>query len=344
MKNIWVPISAGFVFAVVSSAALAQTSTTAAIPVTADNFKRAETDMYFSGFAKEGAFGKFFHHRDLPVENTGVRPNRDTLYSFAVFDLDAGPVTITLPDAGKRFMSLMVINQDHYALETVYTAGDHTYTREKVGTRYLFVAARTLVDPADPQDVNQARTLQDAIRVSQPGGPGKLELPNWDQASQKKVRDALLVLNETLPDLRNAGGRKDEVDPVRHLIGTASFWGLNPDKEAVYLNVIPANNDGKTIYKLNVPADVPVEAFWSVIVYDATGHLQKNQYDAYSLNSVTAKKNVDGGVAIQFGGCDGKIPNCLPAMDGWNYTVRLYRPRPEILNGKWKFPEAQAGI
>jgi hypothetical protein len=48
-------------------------------------------------------------HRDLPVENTGVRPNRDTLYSFAVFDLDAGPVTITLPDAGKRFMSLMVI-------------------------------------------------------------------------------------------------------------------------------------------------------------------------------------------------------------------------------------------
>ena len=26
---------------------------------------------------------------------------------------------------------------------------------------------------------------------------------------------------------------------------------------------------------------------------------------------------------------------------GWNYWVRLYRPRPEILNGKWKFPEVQ---
>jgi len=36
-----------------------------------------------------------------------------------------------------------------------------------------------------------------------------------------------------------------------------------------------------------------------------------------------------------------KIPNCLPIMKGWNYTVRLYRPRAEILNGKWKFPEAQ---
>jgi hypothetical protein len=26
-------------------------------------------------------------------------------------------------------------------------------------------------------------------------------------------------------------------------------------------------------------------------------------------------------------------------MPGWNYTVRLYRPRPEILDGRWKFPE-----
>jgi hypothetical protein len=52
------------------------------------------------------------------------------------------------------------------------------------------------------------------------------------------------------------------------------------------------------------------------------------------LNSVTARKNDNGTFAIQFGGCDGKIPNCLPIMKGWNYTVRLYRQRAEILNGK----------
>jgi hypothetical protein len=346
MKNLRVQICAGLLLAA-TNAALAQAQPAPqapsgdVIPVTADNFKRAETDMYLAGFVKEGAFRKFFHHRDLPVENTGVRPNRDTLYSFAVFDFDAGPVTITLPDAGKRFMSLMVIDQDHYALETVYTAGDHTYTREKIGTRYLFAAVRTLVDPADPQDVKQAQALQDAIKISQPGGIGRFEVPNWDQASQKKVRDALLVLNTTLPDLRNAGGRKEEVDPVRHLIGTASFWGLNPDKEAVYLNLTPTKNDGKTTHRLTVPDNVPVNAFWSVIVYDATGHLQKNQYNAYSFNSITARKNADGSVAIQFGGCDGKIPNCLPTLPGWNYTVRLYRPRDEILTGTWKFPEAQ---
>lgn len=52
-------------------------------------------------------------------------------------------------------------------------------------------------------------------------------------------------------------------------------------------------------------------------------------------------KTSDGSVAIPFGGCDGKIPNCLPIMKGWNYMVRLYRPRAEILNGTWLFPDAK---
>jgi hypothetical protein len=49
----------------------------------------------------------------------------------------------------------------------------------------------------------------------------------------------------------------------------------------------------------------------------------------------------DGSVTVQFGACDGKIPNCLPIMSGWNYTVRLYRPRAEIVSRQWKFPEPQ---
>ena len=48
-------------------------------------------------------------HRREPTPiaaQTVIRMNRDTLYSAAVFDLDAGPVTITLPDPGKRFLSM----------------------------------------------------------------------------------------------------------------------------------------------------------------------------------------------------------------------------------------------
>jgi hypothetical protein len=99
-------------------------------------------------------------------------------------------------------------------------------------------------------------------------------------------------------------------------------------------------NDGTTVYKLNVK-NVPVDAFWSVSLYNAEGYYEKNPDDAYSINSITGKESPDGSIAIQFGGCDGKIPNCLPIMKGWNYTVRLYRPCAEILNGTWKFPEAK---
>ena len=78
--------------------------------------------------------------------------------------------------------------------------------------------------------VAQVRRLQDDIKAEQKAA-GKFETPNWDQASQKKVRDAQLVLGSTIPDFRKAFGT------------------------------------------------------------------------------------------------------------GWNYTVRPYRPRPEIPDGKWKFPE-----
>jgi hypothetical protein len=257
-----------------------------------------------------------------------------------VFDLDAGPVVITLPNPGKRFMSMQVITEDHYVFEVDYGAGRYNFTKAEVGTRYVTMALRTFVDPSSPQDLKLAHALQDAVTVQQRNA-GRFEAPNWDPVSQKKMRDALLILSASLPDLKKAFGSRVQVDQVRHLIGTAAAWGGNPERDAIYLNINPNKNDGATVYKLSVPGKVPVNAFWSVTVYDAQGYLKKNQYDAYSLNNITAKKGADGSVLIQFGGCDGKIQNCLPTMSGWNYMVRLYRPRDDILNGKWKFPEAQ---
>jgi hypothetical protein len=311
------------------------------IPVTVDNFVRAESDSYMGTLAKQaGALGKIFHHREpAPIDDQSIiRLNRDTLYSFAVVDLDAGPVTVTLPDAGGRFMSLMSVSQDHYAT-TVYGKGEHVFSRDKIGTRYALIGVRTFADPNDPADVEKVHALQDKIKLAQKE-TGKLDLPSWDKASQKKVHDALLVLGSTITSFDHAFGTKSEVDPIRHLIGAAAGWGGNPDRDAKYLNIMPAKNDGTTVYQLKVK-NVPVDAFWSVSVYNADGFYTKNPYNAYSLNSVTAKKDSDGTVAIQFGGCDGKIPNCLPIVKDWNCTVRLYRPRQDILSGKWKFPEPQ---
>ena len=326
------------------TAAPAQTGASKPIPVTPDNFVRAETDTYFANIVKQaGGTGRFYHRRELePVdEQIVIRGNRDTVYSAAVFDLDAGPVSLTLPDAGKRFRSMIVITEDQYTPAVVYDAGRYTYTRKEIGTRYVMLALRTLVDPNDPDDLRKVHALQDATTVEQPGGPGRLETPGWDPVSHKKVRDALLVLASTLPDSDRGFGTKEQVDPVRRLILSASAWGGNPDSEAKYLNVNPARNDGKTVHKLTVPANVPVDGFWSISVYNARGNFEPNKLNAYTINNITAKKSPDGSVAVQFGGCDGKIPNCIPIVANWNYMVRFYRPRAEILNGKWKFPEAR---
>jgi hypothetical protein len=330
------------ILALIVTGAVAQMAATNTVPVTVDNFIRAETDLYFGNGAKDGGTGKFNHNRQpTPIDKQPViRMNRDTLYSGAVFDLDAGPVTITLPDAGSRFMSMQIIDQDHYTPMVVYRAGPVTLSKDTIGTRYVMAAVRTLVDPNDPKDVAQVHALQDAISVSQ-RNPGKFEDPGWDQASQKKVRDALLTLGTTLPDSKGMFGTREQVDPVRRLIGAAMAWGGNPEKDATYLTVTPPNNDDTSPRRLTVK-DVPVDGFWSVSVYNDQGYFEKNPYDAYSVNNITGRKDADGSMTIQFGGCDGKIPNCLPITKGWNYLVRLYRPHAEILDGTWKFPEAQA--
>ena len=133
-------------------------------------------------------------------------------------------------------------------------------------------------------------------------------------------------------------GDVKDIDPVRHMIGTAGGFGGNREKEAVYLNVTAEKNDGAAAYMLKVDK-VPVDGFWSVSVYDADGYFQKNDANAYSFNNLTATKAGDGSVMIHFGG-DPKLSNYLPITKGWSYTVRLYRPQAEILNEKRKFPEA----
>jgi hypothetical protein len=313
-----------------------------AIPVTPENFARAESDLNFSGLVKEGGLGKFIHRRDpVSLDHQGVtRMNRDTLYSAAVFDLDAGPVTITLPDAGKRFVSMQIVDEDADTVEVVYGSAPTTLKRAAIGSRYALAAVRIFVDANNPKDVDAVRALQNAIRVEQPGGPGAFSVPNWEAASQVDVRTGLLALAETLPDAKGLSGPRGAGDPVRRLIGAGAAWGGLPEQDALFVNVTPDRNDGRTLHRLTLK-DVPVEGFWSVSVYDGDGRFATNPQKAYTVNSVTAEAGADGAVVVQFGGCDGHVPNCLPTPPDWSAMLRLYRPGAEVLGGAWKPPQPQ---
>ena len=311
------------------------------VRVTINNFRRAETDTYFARFVGQGAFGKLNHERELAAidRQSVIRLNRDTLYSMGVFDLDAAPVSITLPNTGKRYMAAQVVNQDHYTTHVIYAPESRTLTKESVGTRYVALLIRTFVNPTDAVDVKAVYALQDNIVVTQQAN-GRFEAGNWDQQSLTAVRDALLNLVTANGGLSSSRmfGHRDEVEPTQHLLGTAAGWGGNPSSAALYAGYEPVDNDGKTAYQLTI-RDVPVDGFWSVSVYNKGGYFEKNDKDVYTVNDVTAERNADGSVTIHFGG-DENASNYIPITPGWNYLLRLYRPRRELLDGTWKAPEA----
>lgn len=303
-------------------------------PVTIENFVRAETNRMFDFVLKDtGAINAWAHNRvPTPLDHQPViRQNRDTLYSAAVVDVSKG-ATLTVPASGDRYVSAMVINQDHYVPFIIHAAGEHTLSAENCGSDYVTIAVRTLVDPDDAADVEAVNALQDRFAIHA-NSAVSFTHPEYDAESFDDTRAHLLALSKGLHDFRNAFGKEGEVDPIRHLLASASAWGGFPEHEAIYLNIEPKLPVGH--YELTV-RDVPVDAFWSITVYNSAGYMSQNDRGVVSVNSVTAAPNADGSVTVRFG--DGDEPNSIPTPEGWNYMVRLYRPRREARSREWLFP------
>ncbi len=203
--------------------------------VNVDNFRAAETARMFDGFVGlAGAVNSWLHFRSpTPVDNQPViRMNRDTLYSIAVVDLRGG-ATLTLPDAGDRYLSVMAVNDEHYINRVYRGPGTVELSAEEHGSPFVALAARIFVDPDDPDDIAAVNALQDQLRV-EARSVGPYVHPDYDTASLDATRDALLALGQGVSDTDDTFGSKAEVDATRHLIGTAVGWGGLPEHEAYY--------------------------------------------------------------------------------------------------------------
>ncbi len=306
--------------------------------VTVENFVRAESDhMIRENMEVVGVqFRSMYHDREptSPQKQPVIRMNQDTLYSASVLDLSE-PVEITLPETGGRYMSLHAISQDHYMF-VENGPGTYRLTKEDIGTDFAYLAIRTFVDATDPADIEAAHTAQDAIEIAG-GGPGPFTAPDWNLENLASARKALSDIAILGFDASYSFGRKDETRPIDHLIGAAAGWGGLPRTAAMYILDSVAANDGSTPHTVTV-GDVPVDAFWSVTVYNADGYLEANDLNVNNYNDVTAEPNDDGTVTLNFGGCEEDRINCIPITPGWNYAIRLYQPRTEILDGSWVFP------
>jgi hypothetical protein len=154
----------------------------------------------------------------------------------------------------------------------------------------------------------------------------------------------------------------------------ANHWSMNTDTMGVYGNYylkraivaqlgLGANLPEDAIYPLNLgdetgrPLDgankytlhfekgdvPPVNAFWSVTLYDSQGFQVPNSLNRFAVSSwMPFKYNADESLDLYFQiespGAD-KEANWLPAPKGpFNLTMRLYAPRSEVLTGKWNPP------
>ena len=134
------------------------------------------------------------------------------------------------------------------------------------------------------------------------------------------------------------GPRGKVNEKIRH-IGAATMWGLNEDKDALYLNY-NGGHDTKVCHKATyrVPEN---KAFWSITVYGSDGFMKSENV---IVNSSTAKMNANGTFTVYYGSkasC-GDVPNRLDVTEGWNFLMRIYRPGPSVLDGTYKLPKAVA--
>ena len=316
------------------------TERTEEIPVTIDNFIRAATDFELEKYNKlAGGINRFYHFRSpTPIDNQPtIRMNRDTLYSVAVIDISEG-ATLTLPVVGTRYMSAMVVNQDHFINKVFHGGGVYKLDIETFDTPYVIVFVRTLVDTSSAEDVSKVNAIQDQM-VIKASSATPFTIANYDKSMFEDLRMAIIEIGRYATDSSRVFGAKEQVDSLRHFLGTAVGWGGLPENEAFYLNVEPSLPVAE--YKIEVHTEIPVGAFWSISLYNADGFFEKNTQDNYVVNSVLGEQNDDGSMTVYLGGCEDKRVNCLPITEGWNYTVRLYQPSSEIIDGTWSFPEVQ---
>jgi hypothetical protein len=125
--------------------------------------------------------------------------------------------------------------------------------------------------------------------------------------------------------------------------------GANQPEDAIYpLNLADENGvplDGANKYTIHFDkgATPPVDAFWSLTLYDSEGFQVANSLNRFAVSSwMPFKYNPDGSLDLYFQnespGTDKEV-NWLPAPKGpFNLTMRLYSPKSEALTGRWNPP------
>lgn len=202
-----------------------------------------------------------------PADRTIMRVNFDTQYSYVVLDITEA-IVLSMPETSGRYQSAWFITEEHYNPIAINEPGEYTISQEQTGSKYVMILVRTQVNMKDVVDLSVVSKLQDQLKLSQNDRGSYKASFRWDMnevlAMRKKYQELAVEKGITSEMMF---GKKGEVSLENHNCGAASGWGGLTKEQAVYPNYFPANTDPATL----TLKDVPVDAFWSVTIYDQDG-------------------------------------------------------------------------
>ena len=133
-----------------------------------------------------GGVNRLYHfRRPTPLDKQNiVRMNRDTLYSMAVVDTSKGATIIVPVISNDRYVSVHLIDNDHYCPLVIYSSGTHELPRD---SKYLGVGVRIQVfNPTDADEVALVNKLQDQFIIKANSADPLPEF-KWDLQSLKEL-------------------------------------------------------------------------------------------------------------------------------------------------------------
>lgn len=298
--------------------------------VSEKNYPLVETHRQMAIIQKDaGGVNRFLHKRAVPSvdKQPVIRMNRDTLYSMAIVDASEG-ATVTLPETGGRYISLMYLDENHRVYDMVYAPGEHPIPAH---TDHMYALVRIGVRSGDAADLAAIHKLQDQIKLQAKSSKPFVPVA-FDKESYEKTHHGILkkFAESGLLDTERMFGTEDYVDPERYLMGTAIGWGGATWEDNIYqFSKFFEGFDGRST-TFRDPQNTG--GFWSITVYNKDGFMFD---EVANINSETGVKNADGTYTVHFG-CDGKVNNIPIANETgvWNAAMRHYTPSKAVIDRK----------